>query len=543
MPLSREQELELIDVELAIKEKEAAAPVATAAQPEGQIADGQATRLAEQARGGNMMAFQTQGQRNDNSDALATGAGIAADAGLRAGGSAIGQAVGMRAGPLAPVAVPVLGAVGGMVGEAAADIRSGDPITLGKMIRAAITGAVPGGNLIKASKAVPVAVGAAVAGSEAQSLIDTGEANVADAALSGGLAAVGGKLGQKAGTPVAQTEKDVMNAMRAKVARELQPEGVVIPPSELGGGGVVDSIAGKAATGQEASLRNQFAWQKLAREEIGLPKTAAPLSVKDIEAQRATFYEPYQTVQGINTTAKKELSTLKSQFNNSQELEAALATPEGKALQIQSKADVDRLKEVRKTAQEAYDRFKNNDPKAYKEWQNARDLADSIEDSIEQAASISGDPDLLSRLQQSRKKIAQTYAIENAVNRGSGLVDPADLGRQLNERVPLSGNLLKIAQFQQAFPRDAVEAARVQAPNVGNLGAMAATSQLSRGDLAGAAGGVFSATAGRPARAFLLSDFNQRDLLNPRAREEFGVAFARLLAEQARGPSEESDRR
>ncbi len=556
--MTTEQEIEAIQIEQELRRRKrdgaTSIPVSdtkVAAPVEPAVVDDNADLRKRWAEGGiveRLKLISEHGPSVAAKEAKRLG-NSATNLAIEGGAPAVGQALGGMTGPLAPVAVPLLGAAFGAGGNAIAQARGDEPFSMGQVAGAAVSGAIPGASLAGAEGRQVLREGAKYAASNLGSKvleteIDRGELpTIGEAATSVATGAVGAKLSADlAKVPLRKlTQEKQMMAMRDDTFKSLRKEGVVIPPHEIGeGSDVLSSIGGKAALSQQASRKNAPAWQKLAREEIGLSKEPLPISRQDLTDLRSEYAKPYQELQTIHEEAKTQLEQRLAELAKMPDPKEALIAADAPAmkesLSILSKwadADVNALKEARFSAQKAYDAFKAGNPAAYDQWQAAKATATKLEQNIEDAAASLHDDTLLSRLKESRKKIAQTYSVEEALNPATGLVDPAMFGRQLDAKEPLSGNLKKIAEFQLAFHRNAVEATRAPYPNVGNVGAMAATSQISRGNVPGAIGGIVSATAGRPARAFLLSDYIQDELANPSVRQNFSSALARYASQYA----------
>lgn len=562
--LSQDQEAEAIEIELELRRRKAS-PASAVVKPAASRPAAEPDLKAQWAKSDwkqrAMMLINNFGKTAGEKYGGAVDEGI--NMVIEGGGPALGQSLGGMTGPLAPVAVPLLGAVGGAGSSAAAQSRRGEPITLGRTISSAIIGAIPGSPLAGAG-ARKVALEAGkyaagnVAGAIAESEIDRGELpsvrDIVTQAATGAVAAPAARLFSKARIP---TDQERVFARRNAVFEGLRGDGVVVPPHELGKGPmIVANAAGKAALHQQAAIRNQVAWQRLVREEIGLPKTPDPISVRDLEMVRDVASEPYRTLQTISTEAKQQLEERMAQLAQNPDPHAAMIAMEEPAMKQSltmlrdlAAADVDALKAARKSAQDSYRAFKNGSPEAYDAWQAATNTAEGLENAIDRAAEILKDDTLLSRLRESRKKIAQTYSIEDSLNLGTGLVNPIEFGRILDRRgeKALTGNLKKIGDFALAFHREAVEASRVPAPGVGNLGMLAATSNATRGDLPGFTGAVINLTMGRPSRAFLLSDrlpFGmqgmQDSMLNPVERQNFKASLARFITQNAANAKREA---
>ena len=117
-------------------------------------------------------------------------------------------------------------------------------------------------------------------------------------------------------------------------------------------------------------------------------------------------------------------------------------------------ANVENLKKLRAQANDAYDALKTGkDPEAYARWQSLRSEAEATEDAIEEAGKLTGDPKLVDRLRESRRTIAKTYAVENAINKDTGIVDAIELAAMKEDGVPLDAGLERIAAFANSFER------------------------------------------------------------------------------------------
>ncbi len=481
-----------------------------------------------------------------------------ADMGIRAAGPTIGQAAGALGGPFAEITVPAGGFIGGVAGEFAANAREGTPNTAGKLLSAGITGAVPGAPLAKAglktvAKEAAKYGAAGLAGKTTELAVDRPE----DLLTAEGAKEIAtSTVASAAGAPVAKVlskaaeidPKRAIMSLRDAAFKAVRDEGVKLPPHMTGSGtDALSSMAGPVALEREAADNNLLAWQKMAREDIGLSKEPLPLQPRDIETKaRGDFQtvrdkaaEPYAAIQKIQKDAQEQLDELRKQFPpglssaDSTTYRDALNQPEAQKLALQAGADVDALKKLREDAQDAYQRLKNGDSTAYEPWQKNMKAAEAMENQIEHAAASAGDPKLLERLRKARETIAKTYSIENATNRTTGLIEPAELAAQYNAGVPLTGNLKKIADFENSFDKAAVDASKIRNPNVGKITALGAANQASRGDIPGVLGAITTMTVGKPLRKLLLSDFVQNRLLSPREKMNFAAAMGRYIAENS----------
>lgn len=463
--------------------------------------------------------------------------------GARGALPALGQAAGGATGPFAPIAVPVLGALGGAAGEIVGSALEGTVPTGGQIAGAAVEGAIPGSPLAgKGGKAVAREAGKLALGGAgaklAEGFVDDRLPSLGEIAIAAGSDAVGAPISRLFASAVPTPELESALRKRTAAFDAVRKEGAVLPPDMLlkGDADLLSTIGGQTAIAREASLRNIPVWQKMARRSLGLPVNELPISVvEDLKPLRAKAGEVYKEISSSQKEAIEKLAEIRRQHSDPQDLAAALGTPEAQKLAIQAGADVDALKVLRENAQNAAEAMRAGDPQAYAVWKQNREAADALEDRIEEAAVSLGKTGIVDRLREARKLIAKTYAVENAIPVGrnsNGLVDPASLGAQLENRVPLEGDLEKIANFANNFDRAAVDASALRGPNVRTVSGLSATAQASRGDLPGFLGAAATMVGGPFARPILLSDFIQKRIVSPQERANLASQLARFLAQQ-----------
>lgn len=269
------------------------------------------------------------------------------------------------------------------------------------------------------------------------------------------------------------------NAVRDETLKTGQAEGYVLPPSSVNPSWLnkrLESVAGKAAVGQEAALRNQGVTDSLARRTAGLGPDDA-LSEGALSGARKTAAEPYRQVAATNQQAAADLEAWKAA-----NLEAKLQW-----------------------------NFHNRtgNPEAFRAAQTAEAQAATALQSIEQQAA--NNPALVKKLKDARVQIAKIHNVESAANAGTGSIDASVLGRALDRGAPFTGDLKTIAQFQQAFPQYMREGSKIPTPGVGKTEALAAALLGTSVHPAAAALPLLSG----PARALILSKPYQKMMANP----------------------------
>lgn len=365
----------------------------------------------------------------------------------------------------APLSATTAGKVGNVLGSAAV---------------LAPTALIPGANTL---------AGAGVAGAltgMAQPSVGTGE-TLSNAGL-GGVAGASGQfvaqkfaqaLTSKLGASTAQA--DLVNALNKPKADTLaagQAAGYVVPPSAVNPSWInkrLESIAGKAAIGQEAAVRNQEVTNALTRQAVGLADNA-PVTEGALVGVRKSAGKPYQEVGALSDIASADLEALKAaRFDTNAQFKF-------------------------------YNR--TGDPAVLAKAQEAKKLSDMLEQSLVSEANAAGRPELVPRLVDARRQIAKTYDVGRALNVGDASVSAPIIGRLLDKGRPLTDELKTIGQMQQAFPSYLREGASIPTPGVSKSEALAAALLATAG---GAAGGLPGLAAGAlpllstPIRSMLLS--------------------------------------
>jgi hypothetical protein len=281
--------------------------------------------------------------------------------------------------------------------------------------------------------------------------------NVATGALSGAL---GGVTKEATGSDLAAGVVSVLTPfaargiitggpqrnvtpVKAETLKEAHEAGYVVPPSTVKPTFAtkrLESVAGKAAVGQEAVLRNQAVTNSLAKKALGLSDDAI-LTEESLEAVRKAAGVPYQEVARLSSIAANALERLK-----------------------QARFEMAR-----------WFKFSNRtgDPAAQDKAKFFQAQAETLERVIEKAATSAGQPELVKQLRESRQLIAKSYDVERALNVGTGDVSARAIGRMLDQGKPLTGELKVIGRFAQAFPSVTREAASIPSPGVSGTDAAA----------------------------------------------------------------------
>lgn len=267
---------------------------------------------------------------------------------------------------------------------------------------------------------------------------------------------------------------DLVRQQTFEAGRNL---GLVAPPSTMnptGANTFMESLGGKIATGQDASLRNQNAFNAAAKRVLGLSEDA-PLTQESLSAVRKEAGDAYKVMRAVGSVSvdeatAKSLDGVAAKFTGS-ELKNVLSGGNdiGKIVQtlkneqLTGDTAVDAIALLRDKADAAYRAGSKELGKAYK------NISQSIEGLMEK--SLSGEA--LQKFKDARQLIAKSYSVESAFNPSTGNIVGTKLGTQLSRGKPLSGELKTLAQFAQAFPKAARET--VDSGSVNNISAAASS--------------------------------------------------------------------
>lgn len=368
---------------------------------------------------------------------------------------------------------------------------------------------IPGANTFGGAAAIGAGTGAL---QEAEGAGDRIKNTVIGAGASLGGKAIGDKVASAlssklASSTAAEGAKQSQNAVRDATLAASREAGYVVPPSAVNQsflGRRLESVAGKAAMGQEASVRNQQVTNALARKGLGMADDA-PIDQAALEAIRKTEGKAYRDVAALSNDAAEALENWK-----------------------QAKFDSTSYRKF-------YDR--SADPSALAKAKAASADAKQWFQFLESEATAAGRSDLIPALRAANVSIAKTHTVERALNDSVGDVSSRKLGQMLAAGKPLSGELETAARFAQGFSKYAADGAKVPTPGVSKSEAITAAIL---GTLGGSAAGPAGLMAGAlplvsgPIRSALLSQTGQRMMAAPSSYA--APASARIAAALAQNP-------
>ena len=301
-------------------------------------------------------------------------------------------------------------------------------------------------------------------------------------------------LPSKANAPI------LKNPVLKQTAQDGLDAGLVIPPSYIKPSVTTNRLqgfGGKAATKQEAQVRNVETIDNLARKAVGIPEG---VSIKEgLEEVRKQAAKPYIEVNAL--------------------AQVPIQRPGVPSFPQYSQPNLlEDLKQARHDATAHYNHYNRTaDPAVLAKAKGFQSKANQLETQMEQVAKQAGRPELVEQLKEARTLYAKTYDIERALNPADGHVSASLIGRLHAKGKPLSGELAVIGKFARAFPDAVRDSSRIQSPGVSGIEAMAGAGLGALGY--GAAGGPVGLLAAGvpllrgPARSMLLSKGYQNRLL------------------------------
>jgi len=421
-----------------------------------------------------------------------------------------------RVGGQIAATLPVGGALGaGVKAAGAAGALPKAAIPLGEAIAS-------GGLSAKGASMATRAAGGAIAGGATAGLVDPDQA-VTGAAIGAALpvAVRGAAQGmQRVGQSIRGPE--VAPATR-QAAAAGQEAGYVVPPTQVEPSlrnRLLEGMAGKLTTAQNASARNQATSNQLAAKSLGI-EDLTPEAIAGVRARANAAYDalgkagtftadmPFRAQLAKLGSGSKQMQKDFPELVQSdvEKLLKSFSSKEG----FDAQSGIEAIKRLRADARANKLARDNPDRQALGRVQNK--ISGALEDLIDRNLKRSGNEQLLGDYRNARQTLARAYDVEAALNPVTGNVNAIKLGQLLKKR-PLGGELKQVAEFASAFPKanQSVEA-------MGSLPQLSPLDWAAAGTMGAATGGSPLAALGlvaRPlARAATLSGPVQRSIVRP----------------------------
>ena len=253
--------------------------------------------------------------------------------------------------------------------------------------------------------------------------------------------------------------------------REARANNLRVAPEEQEGGSSfmkeAQALGGKGKVNKEISEHNVQQFDELARQSLGLPENH-PLDELAMENVRNEAGRAYERLSKVGNPVKTDDQMIKDILNvgfdvekleseapgfNKESIMKELDRIRGSLLQDKFSPG-SMIKMIRSLRKDARMNMKStDDPDKWATGVFQRQGADLLESRLERfAGQEMKDPSLVQDMQNARRVIARSYAVEDALNTQTGHVDAHVLAR-LSDDLPLDGPLLTIANFAKAFPK------------------------------------------------------------------------------------------
>jgi hypothetical protein len=262
---------------------------------------------------------------------------------------------------------------------------------------------------------------------------------------------------------------------RQAVMREAHQVGYDILPSEAGHAptAALEGVSGSARLSKEISAKNVEDTQRLVKTALGLHPDHPPLSPQVLEAIRDEQSKPYEALRmlGEVKTDDEFMNDVAGAGADFSKIDRAFPKEPGAAPAEGSGVDASQIEQLkgkyfqpRFTSGEAIDAMKQlrkdaaTNLKVYDPNKNAlgmvqRQISDAFEARLERQAEQTGNKGLVDQLRKARVRIAQTYAVEDAMNKATGQVSAALLGKLFQNGATLTDELQTVARTAIAFPQ------------------------------------------------------------------------------------------
>lgn len=278
-----------------------------------------------------------------------------------------------------------------------------------------------------------------------------------------------GPAGEKITTATADaTKQSILNAISDRVTNRLKGEGFKLPPAQVN-----PTLANRAAEGfgggpqlaNRLSVENQPKVDSLARKAIGV-SDSIPLSVEVLNSIRKENGAAHAEIQGLEEplhATENYLSAI-SKIGT----ESAKAQAEAPEVFAERTKQIDSLKST--LAKEAFSpgaalelmqefrdranslKSKGKDPDARAMRRAYGNAVEALDGLLKDGLDEQGRGDLYDAYKTERPMIAKTYAIQAALDRGTGHIDAKKLSTNLDKDVPLTDEIRTIALAAKNYP-------------------------------------------------------------------------------------------
>jgi len=365
--------------------------------------------------------------------------------------------------------------------------------------------------------------------------------------------------------PFAPTETDLIRASQEGYARGPQIDatkaaqrlGVLLNPVELQptvGPKISTMWAGERGL-TNIQNANRFKVNEIARNELGLDVTDSLDKTATFDKARGQVAGPYTEVAALPkvTAPPDALATLEALRPD-----PGLIGKEAAARKVNKQIDsaIEQMSEGLSGSQLlANIRSLRKDAKVTYKRTDARpvdiELADTnmaIANQLERMIDSNiADPNLLTRFQDARTKMAKAYMYEEATDPGTGLVNPVALARMLRKDAYMTGDIADLARIASNFPEVFTMRAGREWPSAQGLGRTGPAGSVG-GALGYGVGGYPGAVVGGAGASFLSTllgrEIMARKIASPEYQQSLRINDPRIpMPEVQQGPKTRAAKR
>jgi len=277
-------------------------------------------------------------------------------------------------------------------------------------------------------------------------------------------------LGSKLPGPSASQQAPVNfnpQTMKQLALAKAQQDGYVVPPSTVNPSvtnKVLESVGGKIAMEQDASLRNQKVTDSLVKRALGLPEEEilGPGTLDALRAQAGKVYEEIGKTGNVKVDQRfvDDVAKLPKAIADeiAPKVTAIIDSSAGGAIrrgyeETPASMLMQKLRELRFESQRNLSALAAQNPESAKLGKAQKKAAEYVEELLMRHLRANNAGKLADEFADARKLIAQTHTVQKAMNEVTGEINASKLAQQLAKGKPLSGDLRKVAEFSTAFPK------------------------------------------------------------------------------------------
>lgn len=308
----------------------------------------------------------------------------------------------------------------------------------------------PGAGVSRLAGAATSAVGGA-AGQATEEATGSKLAGMAAGILAPSVAA------RASGVTAAQREAEALQQVRNQTLAEAQRAGFKMVPQ-----GSAAEFAGRAAMAEEAAAANQQTMNAIARETLGLPKTAPlkPDTFRGVRSQAyVQGYMPLKTIGNLPTDAEyaQALNDIRANYSagigSFPKVGVSKVNKEIDRYSVSNFTGEDAVARIRRLREDSSYNLNSKKAKLVNLGTAQRAIADALENQMDRYITSTGLPqEIVSGYRAARQRIAQAHTLEDALKEGAGDISQPKITKAMERGAPLSGDILSAAKFGQVMP-------------------------------------------------------------------------------------------